>query len=129
MPDGDIVHRGLAYRYQKASMQICEDHMSDDEIGHNLLNPLKEEIRNQGNEAVISLLKKVAERFDQIAIELKFNNSINWEKESQLIEQYAQSTYIKKTAKNLLLGACKEQLQDIRHGSVDSKMEIEIMHK
>ncbi|HYT45742.1 MAG TPA: hypothetical protein VEP90_25680, partial [Methylomirabilota bacterium] len=90
--------------------------------------PVKEELKQQG-EAVIDLMVKFATRCDEIVVELGVGNEINWDKEALLIEKRAQRVFAKKTAKELVVAACKEMLQDICHGARDLDFPIEIMRK
>lgn len=129
MPDGDRIHAHLAPRYEKCYQQICEDFASNEKIAHNILLPLKEEIKSISNKEVIRLIKQISSRFEDIALDLRYNNSINWEKEAQAIDQKLRFADMKKSAKNLLIGACKEQLQDIKHGAYDVNMSIELIKK
>ena len=129
MPDGDRIHLNLASRYQRIYKQVCEDHFSEEEIAHDLLLPLKEEIRQHGPE-VIELIKKCADWCEQIVLrQEETGDEINWDKENLLIEKLFQRFRAKNTAKELALAACKEQLWDIRHGIRDVNFSIEIMRK
>jgi hypothetical protein len=128
MPDGDRIHLKLASRYQKIYKQVCEDHFSEQEIAHNLLLPLKEEIRQHGTE-VIELIKKCSDWFEQIVIRQEIGDKINWDRENLIIEKLFQRFHAKNTAKELALAACKEQLQDVRHGISTVNLSVEIMRK
>ena len=129
MPDGDRVHGKLAGRYQKVYKQLCEGHFSEDHIAHEVLLPVKEELQRQGD-AVIGLIDRAAARCEQIVIELAVGNQIDWDKEALMIEKQSQRMYAKQTARDLVAGACKEQLQDIRrHGAHNLNFPVEIMRK
>lgn len=128
MPDGDLIHAKLAGRYQTIYKELCEEHFSEADLAYQVLLPVKEELKQQG-EAVIDLMVKFATRCDEIVVELGVGNEINWDKESLLIEKQAQRVFAKKTAKELVVAACKEMLQDIRHVAHDLDFPLEIMRK
>lgn len=128
MPDGDRVNTNLAPRYQKVHKQLCEPHLSDEEVAHNFLNPFKEEIRQQGPEIIV-LINKCSALCEQVALDLALGNKINWTKEDQLIEKLSQGIGAKNAAKELTIAACKEQLQSIHHDIVDANLPVAIMKK
>jgi hypothetical protein len=65
MPDGDKVHVKLAPRYQKVYMQLCEGHSGDAELAHEVLRPLKRDLRDYGDEP-LKLLQQVTTELNQI---------------------------------------------------------------
>jgi hypothetical protein len=128
MPAGDLIHAKLAGRYQTIYKELCEEHFSEDELAYQMLPAIKEELKQQG-EAIIPLIDKFASKCEEIVVELGVGNRVNWDKEALLIEKQAQQVYAKKTARGLVVAACKEMLQDIRHGAHELNISIENMRK
>ncbi len=126
MPDGDRIDVNLAPRYHKVYKQLCEEHFSEEDLGQEVLLPVKEELQKQGHQ-IIPLIDNFAARCDQIVEELENGNEINWDKEALLIEKLAQQIYATKTAKDLAMEACKVLLQNIRYGAHDLNFPIELM--
>jgi len=129
MPDGDKVNAHLAGGYQKIYKQLCESFLSEEELSHNILLPLKDDIKRLSNEEVFHLIESVAERMGQLIIDIRFGCEVNWDREAMLIEQHSRYLSLKKTAKNLLLEACKDELQDIKHGFTSHNLKVDLLKK
>src|SRR5687768_4217757 len=91
MPDSDKVHVGLTPRYQKPYKQLCEGYLSPEELAHNILKPLKKDIQAYGD-GPINLIKQVGELLEERASAPIFNLPIDYNVESQNIENLAKRT-------------------------------------
>ena len=113
MADGDKVHVKLARRYQKLYKQICEGLYSDAELAHEVLQPLKQDLRDYGDES-LRLIQQVATELSQIPAEPLLKQSVYWGQKSQRIDRCAQQIDSRPRARELAVQACKQQLQELR---------------
>ena len=113
MADGDKVHVNLTRRYQKPYQQVCEGQYGDKELAHEILRPLRRDLRDYGDEP-LQLIQQVATELDQIPAEPLLKQSVNWGEKSQRIERRAQQIDGHLKALALAVQACQRQLQELR---------------
>ena len=113
MADGDKGHINLTRRYQKPYQQLCEGLSGDKELAHEVLRPLKRDLRDYGNEP-LQLIQQVATELDQIPAEPLLKQSVDWGGKSQRIDRRAQQIDGHLKAIDLALQACQRQLQELR---------------
>jgi hypothetical protein len=113
MPDGDKVHENLAPRYQKSYKLLCEGQSSDAALAHEVLRPLKRDLQAYGDEPC-KLLQQVATVLSQIPDEPLLQQCVDWGEKSQLIDRWACQISGHRTAMELAVQACKQQLQELR---------------
>ena len=128
MPDGDIVHKGLAWKYQKAYKQICDGQFGGDNLAGEVVPAVWKDIQNGGDEP-IWLLAEVAKQCQQILDRQRMFGQIDWQKEFAQIDELAVSIYASQRLKTLAVEACKEQLQDLYNGGNPSNCHIELLTK
>jgi len=114
MPDGDKVHGNLAPRYQKPYKQICEGQYSAAEFAHAVLRPLKRDLQDYGDEP-LKLIRQVATELHQIPDEPLLKQLVDWSEKSQIIDRCAQQMDGHRTAVELAVKACQQQLQELRY--------------
>ena|SRR5437870_5669923 len=128
MPDGDKVHEHLARRYQKPYKQICEGQYIHAELARAVLRPLKQDLQDYGDEP-LKLIQQVATELSQIPHESLLKQSINWSEKSQNIDQCAQQMDGHRTAMELAVKACQQQLQELRYSNCPHDMVAEMKRK
>jgi len=128
MPDGDKVHENLARRYQKPYKQLCEGQYSDAELARAVLRPLKRDLQDYGDEP-IKLIQEVAGELSQIPQEPLLRQLVNWGELSQMIDRLAQHTYSDRTAIELAVQACQQQLQELRSSRCPHDLATEMLKK
>lgn len=88
MPDKDIVHPKLSYRYQRPYKMICEGETDKDYLSYIVAGAIKKDIKDFG-EAPIQFLQYVElEVNDPLACGL-FNTATDWSTKFDRIEQQA----------------------------------------
>lgn len=127
MPDGDKVHEGLAWKYQKAYKQICDGQFGGRELASEVVAAVWKDVQKVGDK-LIPLFQQVAEQCKHIQDRRLFEE-IDWQKESGNIEELSQPIYASQRAKSLAVEACKEQVQELRYGATASNYLIEILTK
>jgi len=127
MPDGDIVHEGLGRRYQGAYKQLCDGQFGGEDLARKVMSAVYKDIQQAGD-PIIQFLQKAGEQSQQILNRRMFEE-IDWQKESAQIDRLAQSIYANKRFKTLAVEACKEQIQDLRHGGNTSNCYIDLLQK
>lgn len=127
MPDGDRVHKGLGWRYQKAYKQVCDGQFGGDALANEVVSAVCKDIQKAGDQ-VIQLLQNAGEQCQQI-LDRRMFEEIDWQKELAQVDRLAQPLYADKRFKALAVGACKEQVQDIRHGGSPSNCYIDLLQK
>ena len=128
MPDGDKVHVNLAHRYQKVYKQICEGQYDDAELAHEVLKPLKRDLQDYGDEP-LQLIRQVSAELDQIPDEPLLKQLVNWGEESQKIDRFAQQNPGSLIAKELVVKACQQQLQELRYSERPHDLTEEMSRK
>ena len=106
MPDGDIVHKGLAWKYQKAYKQICDGQFGGDGLAREVVPVVWKDIQNGGDKP-IQLLAEVAKQCQQILDRQRMFGQIDWQKEFAQIDELAQPIYAERRLKTLAVEACK----------------------
>jgi hypothetical protein len=127
MPDGDRVHKGLGWKYQKAYKQICDGQFGGKVLAEEVVPAVWKDIQRAGD-VPIELLREVAAQCQQI-IDRRMFEQIDWQKELKRIDDLAQPMYADRRLKTLAVEACKEQLQDLRNGENPSNCHIELLTK
>jgi hypothetical protein len=127
MPDGDKVHKGLSWKYQKVYKQICDGQFRSDKLADEVVSAVGKDIQCGGDE-LIQLLQKVAEQCQQI-LDKRMFEQIDWQKEFARVDKLAQPICASRRLKALAVEACKETLQDLRNGGKPSKCYIELLTK
>ena len=128
MPDGDKVHENLAHRYQQPYKQICEGQYSDAELARAVLHPLKRDLQDYGDEP-LKLIQQVATELSHIPQEPLLKQLVNWSEMSQMIDRFAQHMYSHRTAMELAVQACQQQLQELRSNSCPHDLAAEMLRK
>lgn len=127
MPDGDIVHNKLGWRYQKPYKSLCEGKASTSECAWAVMKALKEDLKQKGDIPVV-LAQRMGEKLSQLVIESGKNGSVDWTSLSMKLEKIAQQANGSHYLKELVLSAGKSFLQDLRYGrEVDIKSASEII--
>jgi hypothetical protein len=127
MPDGDRVHKGLGWRYQEAYKQVCDGQFGGDTLADEVVSAVGKDIQYAGD-PIIQFLQKVGEQSQQI-LDRRMFEDIDWQKELAQVDRLAQPIYASKRFKALAVEACKEQLQDLRHGGNPSNCYIDLLQK
>jgi len=86
MPDGDKVHEGLAWKYQKAYKQICDGQFGGRELANEVVAAVWKDVQKVGDK-LIPLFQQVAEQCKHIQDRCLFEE-IDWQKESGNIEAH-----------------------------------------
>jgi hypothetical protein len=128
MPDGDIVHVNLPRRYQKPYKQICEGQYGAAELAHTVLRSFKQDLQEYGD-APLKLIQQVATELNQIPDEPLLKQLVDWGEKSQIIDRCAQQIYGRRTAMELAVHACQQQLQELRYSSCPHDFATEILRK
>lgn len=128
MPDGDKVHEGLAWKYQKFYKQICDGQFGGSELARDLVPAVWKDIQNDGDRLLL-FMQKAGEQCYWIQDRRKFGNEIDWGKEFTHIDELVQPVYAKQRSKSLAANACKEEIQALRNGVDPSNCYIEILAK
>ena len=128
MPDGDKVHAHLAPIYQKVYKQLCEGQYGSEELAIEALRSIKKNIQNYGD-GPLNLIEQVAAQLKQIPTEPLLREIIDWSEESTKVDKLAQQASGTKRAVDLVLKACKEQLQELRHGAYPQDLMFELTIK
>jgi hypothetical protein len=125
MPDGDKVHARLAPIYQKVYKQLCEGQYGSEELAIEALRSIKKNIQNYGN-GPLKLIEQVAAQLKQIPTEPLLREIIDWSEESTKVDKLAQQASGTKRAIDLVVKACKEQLQELRYGVYPQDLMFEL---
>ena len=105
MPDGDIVHKRLAPKYQEIYKQICDGQFGGDDLAGKVVPAVWKDIQNGGDEP-IWLLADVAKQCQQI-LDRRMFERVDWQKEFAQIDELAISIYASQRLKTLAVEACK----------------------
>ena len=127
MPDGDRVHKGLGWKYQKTYKQICDGQFGGKDLAEEVVPAVWKDIQSAGD-LPIQLLREVAAQCQQI-IDRRMIEQIDWQKEFKLIDDRVQPMYTDRRLKTLAVEACKELLEDLRNGGNPSHCHIELLTK
>lgn len=128
MPDGDIVHKGLAPRYQAPYKQMCEGQLSDEAVARNVARAVLKDIQHYGNEP-LKLLEQTAGTLQGVQDKPLFIETEDWGELSQAIHKVAQDMRAYKTAINLATRACEEQKTEIRNHHFARDLDLDIAGK
>jgi hypothetical protein len=129
MPDGDIVHSKLLPIYQKPYIWLCEGKADSDECESVVLDAFKRDLMKR------DLPIALAERIGNLLYEISKNvtgdannfNWADWAEANKQLEQLANEVNIPHRTKELILGAAKSCLHDIRYATsseTDSAQEV-----
>lgn len=127
MPDGDIVHNSLGWRYQKVYKEVCDGQYRESDLAEEVIRAVCKDIQDAGNQ-IIEFLQQVGEQCQQILGRRMFEQ-INWQKESAQVDELARPIRANRRFKTLAVDACKELLQDLRNGGNASKCHIDLVQK
>lgn len=127
MPDGDRVHKGLGWKYQKTYKQVCDGQFGGKELAEEVVPAVWKDIQD-GGDVPIQLLREVAAQCQQI-LDRRVFEQIDWQQEFMHVDDLAQPMYANRRLKTLAVEACKEQLQDLRNGGNPSDCHIELLTK
>lgn len=120
MPDGDMnVHDGLARVYQKPYMQICEGQFGDEDIAKELGDAVWKNIQKSSDQ-LFPFFQEVAARCKWIQENLMFE-TIDWQQESDQIEEQKRDVYMDRRLRDLAARACQEQIYELQHGLSSSQ--------
>lgn len=127
MPDGDKVHNGLTWKYQKVYKQLCDGQFGGKDLADDVVPAVWKDIQSGGDKP-IQLLRVVAEQCQQI-LDRRMSEHIDWRAEFAKVDELAQPIYANRRLKNSAIEACKEQLQDLYNGGNPSNCYIELIVK
>ena len=127
MPDGDRVHEGLAWIYQKPYMQICDGQFGSDVLANDLVLALWKDVRKAGDK-LLPFIQQTAEQCDRIQRSQLFE-TIDWQQEIDRVEERKRHMYVDRRMRNLAEDACKEQLQELRMGISSSNFYVSLLAK
>lgn len=127
MPDGDVVHEGLARIYQKPYMQICDGQFGSKVLADELVLAIWKDVRKDGDN-LIPLFQQVAERCDRVQNSRLFED-INWQQEIDHIEELSRRIFVNRRVRTLAEDACKEQVRELRFGIPSSNFYVGILTK
>jgi hypothetical protein len=127
MPDGDRVHEGLAWIYQKPYMQICDGQFGNEVLAYDLVLAVYKDVRKDGDK-LLSFLQQTAEQCDRIQNSLLFED-IDWQEEIDRVEVLKRRMDVNRRMRNLAEDACKEQLQELRYGISSSDLFVSLLSK
>lgn len=133
MPDGDIVHDGLTRNYQESFKQLCDGQFGGDILAEKVSRAVWKDVQH-GGEELIQFLRAVAEQCEHILDRYVFGpiyqqEQIDWQKEFTRVDELARPIHADRRFKTLAVEACKEQLEDLRHGGNPSNCHIELLMK
>ncbi len=114
MPDGDKVHEGLEWKFQKVYKQVCEGHSSLAEIAKEAAQAVQKDVES-GGDVILHMVQTAAAQFDDI-LNRKWAEAINWRQEIARLDALERSTYAHSRLKRLAYNACREILESLRHG-------------
>ena len=127
MPDGDVVHEGLARIYQKPYMQICDGQFGSRVLADELILAVWKDVRKDGDK-LLPLFQQTAEQCDRIQSSRLFQD-IDWQQEIEHVEERKRRIYVDRRVRNLAENACKEQIRELRIGIPSSNFYVGILVK
>ena len=127
MPDGDRVHEGLAWIYQKPYMQICDGQFGSEVLANDLVLAVFKDVRKDGDK-LLPFLQKTAEQCTRIQRNWLFE-AIDWQQEIHYVEELKRRMDVNRRMRNLAEEACKEQLQELRVGISSSNFYVSLLAK
>jgi hypothetical protein len=127
MPDGDRVHEGLAWIYQKPYMQICDGQFGSVVLANDLVSALWKDVRKDGDK-LLPFIQQTAEQCDRIHSSQLFED-IDWQRETDRVEELKRRMYVDRRMRNLAEDACKEQIQELRMGMSSSNFYVSLLAK
>jgi hypothetical protein len=127
MPDGDRVHEGLAWIYQKPYMQICDGQFGSEVLANDLVLALWKDVRKNGDK-LLPFIQQTAEQCSRIQSNRLFE-AIDWQQEIDRVEELKRRMYVDRRMRNLAEDACKEQLRELRLGISSSKFYVNLLAK
>lgn len=125
MPDGDKVHEGLAWKFQKVYKQVCEGHSSLSEIAKEAAQAVQKDVE-LGGDVILHMIQAVAVQFDDI-LRRKWAEAIDWRQEIARLNALERSTFAHSRMKWLAYDACREILESLRHGIHPSNCYITLL--
>jgi len=79
-----------------------------------VLRPLRRDLQDYGDEP-LKLIHQIATVLNQIPDEPLLKQLVDWSEKSQIIDRYAQQIDGHRTAMELAVKACQQQLQELRY--------------
>ena len=127
MPDGDRVHEGLAWIYQKPYMQICDGQFGNEVLANDLVLAVYKDVRKDGDK-LIPFFQQTAEQCYRIQSSRLFE-AIDWKQEIARVEKLKRRIDMNRRMRNLAEDACKEQLQELHIGISSSDFYVSLLTK
>lgn len=119
MPDGDIVHDQLAWRYQKPYKWLCEGTASISECSWAVMKALKEEIKQKGD-LPVALAQQMGEKLSHIFSCHLDKSSIDWAATNMEFDRLSQQIKTSHYHKELVLNAGKSIVNDLRYRRIEN---------
>lgn len=119
MPDGDIVHDRLAWRYQKPYKWLCEGTASISECSWAVMKALKEEIKQKGD-LPVALAQLLGEKLSHILSCHLDNSSIDWAAINMEFDRLLQPIPTSHYHKELVLNAGKSLVNNLRYRRIET---------
>ena len=128
MPDGDRVHKGLPWIYQKPYIQICDEQFGNEVLANDLVLAVYKDVRKDGDK-LIPFFQQTAEQCDRIQSSRLFE-AIDWPQEIARVEELKRRMDVNRRMRNLAEDACREQLQELlRMGIPSSNFYVSLLEK
>jgi len=114
MPDGDIVHSKLSWRYQEPYRMLCEGKLDRNEYAWSLKKAFLQDIKKNYGPAVPHA-KRIGEMLRRAMQNAAKNSSVNWASLSMEIDRQVRQAEVKHYVKELLRCAGKGLLHEFRY--------------
>ncbi len=113
MPDGDVVYHGVGPAYATAYRELCEGHFSHEHIAASVARGLRKSLKRYGNQPVTL----ISRTFDGISGAVRSGSLIDFNEESQLIDDASRELMGHRRGTPLAIEVCKEYALDVSAGT------------
>lgn len=110
--DGDRYHKCLKWRYQLLYKQIGQGHFSDQELGYNALQRIKQDAKDYGN-GVIEALGRIADEIEKQMALPELRQLVDADAFKVDFEQMLQVVDGHSRGKHLALRSCERYLNEL----------------
>ena len=115
MADGDVLHSGLAWRYQHLYRQLCEGVVSDEELARGIGERIKRDVK-EDYERLTSRMRAVKVRLEQLSEAVQARQEIEWSSVGPELGRMCGGSGSKRN-NALLAQAARSVANDIAEGS------------
>lgn len=113
MPDADVVYHRIGRDFAGAYKELCEGHFSDEYIAASVAKGLRKRLKGYGNQPITL----ISQTFDGISGAVRIGSLIDFNEESQLIDDASRQLMGHRRGTPLAIEVCKEYALEVIAGA------------